>query len=77
VAVRALRWLRHPIEELDKLFDAAHKRENVIWKSDRRRVLFNHFKEASNFDFGVYGDEENVQFILGVVAVLKDMTEGW
>ena len=75
MALRALRWLRDPIEEVDKLFDAAHKRENVIWKRGQRRLPFNHFNEALNFDFGVYGDEENVQSRVGV-AVLKDMTEG-
>ena len=53
VPLCALRWYRHPIEEVDQLYDAAHKRENVIWKRGRRRVLLNHFQVASKFDFGI------------------------
>jgi hypothetical protein len=76
VLLRTLLRHSYPIEEFDKLYDAAHKRENVIRKSGRRRVLLNHVKVASKFDFGVYSDEENVQ-VMGFVAVLKNMAEGW
>lgn len=39
--------------------------------------MFNHFQVAPEFDFSVYGDEEDIYIVIFRGALLEHMAKGW